>query len=222
MAFNSLLSYWQEQGLDPMTLGQPQLWITSHTNEYLRNTSNNLPINGQTLLSYLNYSNSGFTFTRANTTNNTTYSLSTSTGLGYISSVSSPTSNSGGQYQGGTTSSFANLHKGKFTIYWAWRNSSNEDISTNKFMLATAVSSNSVGAFFGVGNASDGVGRGPISVIYKGITSENVIAYSPTTAGYTSSLSNYNKTDSNKNRIWSWRVDLTVNTGDTAMWFYHN
>lgn len=213
MGFNGL-SFWQETGLDPLLLGQPKLWVTSSNINYLQNASSLPPANGNSLIRFLRYNDSGLNPLRISNTNRATYKVISGQPhpYGYLTWDLNLTTT--GNYSGGTTTDFSFMHLsgGSSTVYWVFKNNSSENIATTKAAASSTSSSIDNGFILYIANNGATL-RVPSFRIFRGVGGTSTL---------TSTLQDYDRTVDYPVSLYSWRTDLTKSVGEDACWSYIN
>lgn len=203
--------------INPISYGQPKLWINAADTGFLKNSSNVTPSAGDLLNIFNRYTDNSFNPTNVNTINRATYNIIASQphSYGYISWLGSLSgAGSHGQYQVGTTSDFSFLHQlnSKFTIYHVFKNDPNENIAASKFLASTTQSTGNRGFINYIAN---NVNDRTINFDIRNDTgSQNAVTYA--------SNYSYTKTTDVPIMLWSFRCDLSVGVGNNSMWGYRN
>lgn len=215
MAFG--FSNWQEFGIDPISLGQPIMWLTAADPTYLVNATGGTPTDQQQVVRMNRYNDGLFNFSETSSTNRATYRLLPGQAhpYGYVN-WSSGAGSSQGQYATGTTTSFSFLHQinNSFTIYWIFKNEPNEAITTSKFQFSTTQSTGNRGAILYLANLPSSSARTISFDVRNDTSGTNATSLR---AGFS-----YNNTEDLPVLLYSIRGDLSVATGQTALYGYKN
>lgn len=193
--------------IDPLTLGQPKLWVTGD-NFYLENSGGATPSIGDALYTLKRYNDNGLNATNDSTSNLPTYQeYNTATAYkGMIYYDDSATSN--GRYTVGTKADFNFIHSDVSTHYFVAENI--PTVKAGRYIFNTMQGTGHLGFQFLVW--ATGVIRHYYFRVYN---SSQVFSYLSTST-WNRVLGPFNK------HLISMRLDLNVAVGEVCFWFYVN